>query len=184
MRSTLSIDVEAPAELVFRLAHDVERWPALLPHYVAVDVLERTADGLTARMIVRRTLIPIVGLGLPVAWRSRTWAEPTQRRLRFQHLGGATAGMEVTWRIEPNGDGRSRVTLEHDFRPRFAPWAVVIDRLFVRPIARRTMATFKAIAEAVAPAADTPAAGTPAVNTPPTVASPASRQTRRTNPPS
>ena len=35
MRSTIGIDVAAPAELVFRLARDVERWPDLLPHYVA-----------------------------------------------------------------------------------------------------------------------------------------------------
>ena len=35
MRSTIAIDVAAPPELVFQLAHDVERWPRLLPHYVA-----------------------------------------------------------------------------------------------------------------------------------------------------
>jgi ribosome-associated toxin RatA of RatAB toxin-antitoxin module len=156
MHSTLSIDVEAPPELVFRLAERIERWPAMLPHYVAVDVLERTGDATIARMMARRPLVPVLGLGLPVAWRARAWAEPTERRLRFHHLGGATAGMDVTWRIEPAGDGRSRVTLEHDFRPRFFPWAVFIDRLFVQPIARRTMATFKAIAEAVADDTSTP----------------------------
>jgi hypothetical protein len=70
-------------------------------------------------------------------------------RLRFAHRGGATNGMSVTWRIEPLANG-SRITIEHDFRPRFAPWALVVDRLFTRPIASRTLATFKAIAEAVA----------------------------------
>jgi hypothetical protein len=43
------------------------------------------------------------------------------------------------------------VTISHDFRaPR--PWAVAIDRLFTRPIAGQTLASFKAIAEAVASA--------------------------------
>ena len=70
-------------------------------------------------------------------------------RLRFIHQGGATNGMDVTWRIEPL-DGGCRVSIDHDFRPRVAPWAALIDRGFTRPIASRTLATFKAIAEALA----------------------------------
>jgi hypothetical protein len=42
------------------------------------------------------------------------------------------------------------VTIEHDFRPRFRPWAAIVDRWFTRPIAGRTLATFRAIAEALA----------------------------------
>lgn len=150
MSSTLSISIGAPAGLVFELARDIERWPNLLPHYARVTVRERHDDGaLTAVMVARRPLIPVLGLGLPVAWRSRTWNEPEHLRLRFAHLGGATKGMDVTWRIEPIDDG-CNVSIEHDFRPRFAPWATIVERLFVRPIAGRTLATFKAIAEAMA----------------------------------
>lgn len=149
MRSEISIEVAAPAELVFRLARDVERWPRLLPHYVAVEALERRADGsLVARMVARRPLVPVLGLGLPVAWRSRTWSEAEGLRLRFVHQGGATNGMDVTWRIDARGEG-CRVTIEHDFRPRLPGWARFIDAAFTRPIATRTLATFKAIAEAV-----------------------------------
>jgi hypothetical protein len=57
--------------------------------------------------------------------------------------------MAVTWRIEPTADG-CHVEIEHDFRPRIRPWAPIVDRLFIRPIAGRTLRTFKAIAEAVA----------------------------------
>lgn len=149
MRSTISIDVAAPPELVFRLARDVEQWPRLLPHYVEVRVLDRPADGtVVARMVARRVVVPVLGLGIPVAWRSRTWSEPETRRLRFIHQGGATAGMDVTWRIEAT-DGGCRVSIDHDFRPRIALWAAFIDRVFTRPIAGRTLATFRAIAEAV-----------------------------------
>jgi ribosome-associated toxin RatA of RatAB toxin-antitoxin module len=156
VRSSLTIDVAAPPELVFRLAHRVERWPKLLPHYIAVDILERTEDATVARMVARRPLVPVLGIGLPVAWRARAWAEPADRRLRFHHLGGATSGMDVTWRIESDGAGRARVTLEHDFAPRIAAWASIVDRLFVRPIAWRTMTTFKTIAEAIASDASGP----------------------------
>jgi hypothetical protein len=61
--------------------------------------------------------------------------------------------MDVTWRIEPDGAG-CRVTIEHEFTPRIRPWSTLVDRLFVQPIAGRTLATFKAIAEALEGSAD------------------------------
>jgi ribosome-associated toxin RatA of RatAB toxin-antitoxin module len=150
VRSTIAVEVAAPPELVFRLARDVERWPRLLPHYVAVSVLARGDAGtLIARFVARRELVPALGLGVPVAWRSRTWNDPASLRLRFVHQGGATDGMDVTWRIEARAGG-CRVSIDHDFEPRFGPWAMVLERLFVRPIAGRTLATFKAIAESLA----------------------------------
>lgn len=156
MRSTLSVDVVAPARLVFDLARDVQRWPRLLPHYLDVRVEERHPDGaVTARMVALRAIVPRLGYGIPVAWRARTWAEEADLRLRFVHLGGATAGMDVTWRIEPVPTG-CRVSIEHVFRPGVAAWSTIVERLFVQPIAGRTLATFKAIAESVAAS---PAAG-------------------------
>lgn len=156
MRSLLALDIAAPADLVFQLARDVTRWPALLPHYARVEVEERHPDGaLTARMVAVRQVIPLLGLGIPVAWRSSTWAEPGDRRLRFVHRGGATDGMDVTWRIEAT-DGGCRVSIEHDFQPRARLWGALVNRLFVRPIARRTLSTFKAIAEAAAGTVATP----------------------------
>ena len=154
MKSSIGIDVAAPPDLVFRLARDVERWPRLLPHYVAARREgPPDADGrLMIRFVARRPLVPVLGLGLPVAWRSLTWSEPDGRRLRFAHRGGATNGMDVTWRIEPDdATGRtSRVEIEHDFRPRVPGWAWLLDHLFTRPIAGRTLATFRALAEALA----------------------------------
>lgn len=150
MKTTIGIDVDARPETVFALARDLERWPALLPHYVSVRAIDRPADGvLVARMIARRPLVPLIGLGIPVAWRARTWAEDDSLRLRFVHQGGATAGMDVTWRIESRGSG-CRVSIDHDFRPPSligSLWARFIDRSFTRPIAGRTLATFKVLAE-------------------------------------
>jgi ribosome-associated toxin RatA of RatAB toxin-antitoxin module len=150
MRSSISIEIAAPPDVVFGLAHRVDRWERLLPHYGRSKVVAARADGslLVAFGAVRR-LVPLVGLGLPVAWRARTWNEPDTLRLRFVHVAGPTKGMDVTWRIEPTAAG-CRVTIEHDFRPRLAWLAALIDRWFTRPIAGRTLATFKALAEAVA----------------------------------
>jgi ribosome-associated toxin RatA of RatAB toxin-antitoxin module len=152
MRSTIGADIAAPADLVFRLARDVERWPRLLPHYVrAARLADPDGDGrLVVAFVARRSLIPVLGLGLPVAWRSVTWADAATRRLRFVHRGGATNGMDVTWRIEDRLPGGCRVEIEHEFRPRIPGWAAFIDGLFTRPIAGRTLETFRALAETLA----------------------------------
>jgi ribosome-associated toxin RatA of RatAB toxin-antitoxin module len=149
MHSEISIRIDARPDLVFALAHDVERWADLLPHYSRSAAVERRPDGsLIAEFIARRPLIGVLGLGLPVAWRSRTWSETSSRRLRFVHVAGATRGMDVTWRIEDDGDG-THVVIEHDFRPRLPGFAATVDRFFTRPIAGRTLGTFKSLAEAV-----------------------------------
>jgi uncharacterized membrane protein len=146
----VAIDIAAPPELVFRLARDPLRWATLLPHYSRSQLVRREPDGsVLASFVARRPLIPILGLGFPVAWRSRSWSEPEGGKLHFRHIGGATDGMEATWRIEPSTGG-SRVTIEHTYRHGAGPLAAVIDRLFARPIARRTLATFGSLAEALA----------------------------------
>lgn len=102
-------------------------------------------------MSARRPLGP---LGIPVAWRSEQWhdvTDPDDLQLRFIHVAGATRGMDVTWHIRPSPEG-SRVTIEHVFSRRLALLGDellprVVDRFFVRPIAGRTLATFKALVE-------------------------------------
>jgi len=160
VRSEIGIDIDAEPDLVFALAHDVERWSTLLPHYVRS--VARHGDGqgrLLVRFVARRSLIPVLGLGVPVVWEARTWNDPWTLRLHFEHVAGATRGMRVTWHIGPRGGGGAHVTIEHVFTPAIPGFAMIVDRWFTRPIAGRTLATFKALAEAVASAqSDEPAA--------------------------
>ena len=67
--------------------------------------------------------------------------------------------MDVTWRIEARGSGclvdRSSTSSDRGL-PGLAEF---VDRFFTRPIAGRTLATFKALAEALAEGdGDSPAA--------------------------
>ncbi|MEJ7749493.1 MAG: SRPBCC family protein [Candidatus Limnocylindrales bacterium] len=153
MHSRIEVHIDAPAELVFGLARDVRGWSSLLPHYVrSRQIEERSSEHGTERVlefIARRPLLPVLGLGLPVTWRSRTWPEPADRRLRFIHTAGVTRGMDVTWRIEPTGPASCRVVIDHDFAPRLPFVAGFVDRWFTESIAGRTLATFKTLAEAV-----------------------------------
>jgi ribosome-associated toxin RatA of RatAB toxin-antitoxin module len=170
VNSEITIDIGAPPDLVFALAHDVERWSALLPHYVRSRFEDTDGWGRPIiEFVARRPLVPVLGLGLPVAWWSRTWNEPEAHRLYFEHIAGATRGMMVTWRIEPTGDGRScRVTIAHEFSPRVPGFARFVDRFFTRPIAGRTLATFKALAEAVSGATSTATSAAPPPTNPST----------------
>jgi ribosome-associated toxin RatA of RatAB toxin-antitoxin module len=163
MHTTIHVDIAAPAALVFDLARNVERWERVLPHYARSRMVERGADGsLVVDFVARRPLIAVLGLGLPVTWRSRTWNErEVVLRLRFVHVAGATRGMDVTWRIEPTPGGCC-VSIDHDFRPRLPWFAAFVDRWFTRPIAGRTLATFKALAEALKDSASSASPGPPA----------------------
>ncbi len=150
MRSAIGIDIAAPPDLVYRLARDVTRWDRLLPHYSRSAAIREERDGvLVCEFVARRPFVPVLGLGIAVAWRSRTWHEPPTRRLRFVHVAGATRGMDVTWTIEPTGDGGTRVEITHDFRPRLPLFAAIVDRGFTAPIAGRTLTSFRVLAEAL-----------------------------------
>lgn len=151
MRTEIGIDVAAPPAVVFELARDVTRWPERLPHYRRVTVQRRQAGSVLARMVAVRQIGP---LPVTVSWGAECWAEgddPGDLRLRFRHVRGVTRGMDVTWHIRPAPAG-SRVTIEHEFS-RSLPLVgadalpALVDHFFVRPIAGRTLATFKTLAE-------------------------------------
>lgn len=151
MKSAIAVDVRASPLRVFELARDIARWPDLLPHYRKVTVQSRNGERVVAQMVATRKFGP---LPLPVTWRAEQWpdaSDPADLRLHFRHVRGVTRGMEVTWHIRAHGDG-AQVTIEHDFQrplpllgsellPNF------VNRFFIRPIAGRTLATFKQLAE-------------------------------------
>ena len=163
MRSSIGIAMHASPAVVFGLASDVRRWPERLPHYRRVVAERRTNDGhLVARMVALRAVGP---LAIPVTWRAEQWSDdsdPAELRIHFRHIRGITSGMRVTWRITPIAAG-AHVTIEHDFSRRlplvgdaFLPR--LVDRWFTRPIATRTLRTFRGLAES---AASSGAAGAP-----------------------
>ena len=152
MHTEISIDVDRPPRTVFDLASDISRWPVLLPHYRKVTIESRIDGKVTATMQAIRPIWRRIGI--PVWWRSQQWSDEADNddlRLRFKHVAGATKGMDVTWHIRSTDLG-SHVTIEHEFSRRLpllgeSLFPSVVDRLFVRPIAGRTLATFKKLAE-------------------------------------
>jgi ribosome-associated toxin RatA of RatAB toxin-antitoxin module len=120
----------------------VERWPDILPHYRFVRILERGAGRDVVEMSANR---PFGLFQWPTWWTSEMRVDPDRLEVRYRHIRGITRGMDVTWRIVPDGTG-SHVAIVHQWDgPRWplistvaANW--VIGPVFIHGIASRTLA--------------------------------------------
>ena len=150
MRRVNEIEIDADITVIYDLAAQVERWPALLPHYRSVDVrwVEDGGRRLVAHMAASRD-------GLPVSWVCSLERDPSEPRLRFRHIGGFTRGMQVAWTFEQLPAASTRVRITHEFSKGWPGRALnafvserVVGEFFVHAIATRTLETFKLLAEA------------------------------------
>jgi len=150
MRTVDQAVVAAPPDLVFEIAADVERWPEILPHYRWVRMTSGTRERGVVEMAAYRPFGP---LNWPTWWQSDMAMDRTAREVRYRHIRGITAGMDVLWRVTPH-DAGSHILLTHDWAgPRWplirrpaAEW--VIGPVFVHGIATRTIAGVARAAEA------------------------------------
>ena len=93
-----SVDIRGDIEEVWDLASQVERWPAILPHYRSVRVLAER-DG--ARLVEMRAHRD----GIPLRWWAEQRCDPATPRIAFHHVAGITRGMDVEWSFEPTQGG-------------------------------------------------------------------------------
>jgi ribosome-associated toxin RatA of RatAB toxin-antitoxin module len=143
MRTVDELVVRADADRMFAAAADVERWPERLPHYRRVRFSARRPDGGVVEMAAVRPFGP---LAWPVWWESEMWIDAARREVRYRHVRGITAGMDVTWSVVPRGREESDVRIVHTWagpawpliRVPAADW--VIGPVFVHGIASRTLA--------------------------------------------
>ena len=145
MRSVLRVVMGAPLERIFALAADVERWPAILPHYRYVRPLPDPDGERRFAMGARRGPIP-------VSWEAIQRPMPERRTIEFVHTGGVTKGMWVAWQFEPTAEGTD-VSIEHRLE---LPWPIIggfaADRIigphFIEAIAGRTLRRIRQLSEA------------------------------------
>lgn len=141
--------IHASPDVVYELASDITRWPELLRHYRYVKILRQPDETASYRrrvkMGARRGIVP-------VSWTSSQVLRPSDHRINYYHIKGVTKGMDVEWRIERRGDG-TRVTIIHALTSpyswvQFSVVEYLLGRLFVVPIAERTLQRIKELAEA------------------------------------
>lgn len=148
MRRENQITIDGDVRTIYRLGAEIEKWPDLLPHYRAVDVLWRDGDRMVARMKAWRD-------GIPVSWVCDQRRYPEIPRVTFQHIGGFTRGMQVAWEFDENPDGTVTVRIVHEFRKGWPVMALdrfvtdrVVGEFFIHAIAGKTLAQVKLLAEA------------------------------------
>jgi ribosome-associated toxin RatA of RatAB toxin-antitoxin module len=150
MRTVDVIRTRAPIARAFAAACDVERWPEFLPHYRWVRMLERRPDGGLVEMSAWRPFGP---LRWPTWWVSEMTVVAADHVVRYRHVRGITAGMDVEWRLRSDGNG-THIRLVHEWTgPRWpligrAVANGIIGPVFIHHIASRTLAGVTRRAEA------------------------------------
>lgn len=150
----LTIDEQtcaAPADVSFRVAADVERWPEILPHYRWVRFQRK--DGFAEGIVEMAAWRPFGPIRYPTWWVSEMEHDPAKRVVRYQHIDGITAGMDVIWEVTPVDTDRSHLRIVHEWTgPAWpliggvaADW--VIGPHFISHIAGRTLQGVAAEAE-------------------------------------
>lgn len=90
--------VPYPAELMYAVVSDVEQYPKFLPWVVALRVLARRANGVTAEMAV--------GYGaLRERYTSDVALDPAQYRIDVAQTKGPFKTLENHWRFTPQDGG-------------------------------------------------------------------------------
>jgi len=135
----------APFDRVFDCARDVERWPDILPHYRWVRLLEHRNDGGRVEMAAWR---PFGFARWPTWWESEMRVDRAAGEIRYRHVRGITAGMDVVWRLSATPSGIAIVLAHQWTGPRWPVIGrlaadVVIGPVFVHGIASRTLAGIK-----------------------------------------
>jgi ribosome-associated toxin RatA of RatAB toxin-antitoxin module len=145
LHTRIGLAMAAPADRIFALAADVERWPERLPHYRYVRRISKSE---------RRFAMGAHRGPIPVRWEAIQRPHPESGVIEFVHTGGVTRGMEVAWRLEPRTDGTgvTDVSIEHRLElawPLVGGWVArhVIGPQFVDAIAARTLRRIRQIAE-------------------------------------
>ena len=142
------VEIAAAPQAIYRLAAATERWPAILPHYRFVRVLEERDGTRLVAMGAWRDVFPI-------SWVAEQRNDPERPHIVFRHVAGATRGMDVEWTFEPLGAERTRVRIVHRLAFRFplaAAWLErhVVSGYFIHGIATRTLQRMKLLAESPA----------------------------------
>lgn len=149
MHTHNEIRIAAPLDRCFRAAADVERWPAILPHYREVRF---TRTGQRPRVLMR-AVRSFGSVPYPIWWESDMETDAEAGLVRYRHVGGITTGMDVEWRLAPDGDG-TRIVIVHDWAgpgwPLIGGFAArrVIGPHFVHVVAGRTLDGIKRAVEA------------------------------------
>lgn len=148
--------VRATPQAAFRTGADVEQWPRHLPHYRWVRFQRK--DGFGTGRVEMAAVRRFGPFPWPVWWASDMWLDEAAPAVHYRHVAGITTGMDVVWSFHDEGDGTTRVRIDHVWRdgprwplPRFLRrWIAdaIIGPVFIHHVASRTLTGIGRAAEA------------------------------------
>ncbi len=97
------IEIDAPAESVYELAKDQERFPQFMPDVESVTVLERQPEGAISRW---KTLVEEA----PIEWTEEDRFDDAALRIEYKLIEGDLDRFEGAWTFE-HRDGVTHVML-------------------------------------------------------------------------
>ncbi len=97
----LRVRIDAPAGVVYRLAAEIELWPAFVRQIRSARVLRRSPCDRRDRLIAIRGWQG----WLPIGWRAIQRLEPEAGRITLRQVTPLTAGTSAQWTIVPSSDG-------------------------------------------------------------------------------
>jgi ribosome-associated toxin RatA of RatAB toxin-antitoxin module len=104
-----TIDVAAPAAIVYELAKEQERFPEFMPDVETVVVLERHADHVITRW---KTLVE----DAPIEWTENDRFDDANLRIDYALIEGDLDTFEGAWTFEQHGEiTRVVLSVEYDF---------------------------------------------------------------------
>ena len=146
--------VRAPLERIFSIAANVVDWPAYLPHYRHVTMIE--CDPFGGGLVEMAANRPFGAVSWPTWWMSemevRSPSDSSGPAIRFRHVRGITTGMDVEWSFHA-APGGTHVRILHEWNG--TRWPVIgglvatlaIGPVFIHGIASRTLAGLAQAAE-------------------------------------
>jgi aromatase len=113
-RTDNAVDIDAPLELAWDMANNVESWTTLFSEYSKVEVLERRGDTVRFRL----TMHPGED-GKVWSWISERTADPRTRTVRARRIEtGPFEYMHIEWAFVPVDSGvRMRWVQEFTMKP-------------------------------------------------------------------
>jgi ribosome-associated toxin RatA of RatAB toxin-antitoxin module len=119
--------VNAPAEKVYGIIKDMERYPRFIPSLKEVKVLERGNDYTISRWVSKVQTFTL-------QWTERDTFFDNDMRVEYKLVEGAFKKFEGKWLVEPQADGNTKVHLDVDFE-----LAMPALRDFLGPMAKKIM---------------------------------------------
>jgi hypothetical protein len=118
MRFERSIEIDAEPQRVWHVLSDLQAWPRRIETVDAVELLTPAPVATGTRVLLKQPKLP------DGTWEVTVWDAPSFFEFR-QQAGGVTS--VAGHRVEPLGQGRSRLTLTLEMRGLLVP---VFGRLY------------------------------------------------------